>query len=43
MPDVLAWNTAPDPRVFCCCYGLDGKSDDEIRDAVLNAKNCFMS
>ena len=32
MPDVLAWDieTAPDLRVFCCCYGLEGKSDDEI-------------
>src|SRR4029077_1186232 len=24
----------PDLRVFCCCYGLEGKSDDEIRDAM---------
>jgi hypothetical protein len=30
MSDVLAWDikTAPDLRVFCCCYGLEGKSDD---------------
>jgi hypothetical protein len=36
MSDVLAWDieTAPDLRVFCCCYGLEGKSDDEIRDAM---------
>jgi predicted PolB exonuclease-like 3'-5' exonuclease len=35
MSDVLAWDieTAPDLRVFCCCYGLEGKSEDEIRDA----------
>ena len=35
-PNVLAWDieTAPDLRVFCCCYGLEGKSDDEIRDAM---------
>jgi predicted PolB exonuclease-like 3'-5' exonuclease len=32
MSDVLAWDieTAPDLRVFCCCYGLEGESDDEI-------------
>ena len=29
MPDVLAWETAPDLRVFCCCYGLEGGSDDK--------------
>ena len=35
MSDVLAWDieTAPDLRVFCCCYGLEGKSENEIRDA----------
>ena len=30
MPDVLAWDTAPDLRVFCCCYGPEGRSDDEL-------------
>ena len=36
MPDVLAWDieTAPDLRVFCCYYGLEGKSDDEVHDAM---------
>ena len=36
MPDVLAWDieTAPDLRAFCCCYGLEGKSDDEVHDAM---------
>jgi hypothetical protein len=50
MSDVLAWDieTAPDLRVFCCCYGLEGKSDDEIRDAMseqvsIERENSFMS
>ena len=27
MSDVLAFETAPDLRVLCWCYGLEGKSD----------------
>ena len=36
MPHVLAWDieTAPDLRGYAAANGLEGKTDDEIRDAM---------
>jgi hypothetical protein len=36
MPDVLVWDieTVPDLRGYAAAYGLDGKTDEEIRGAL---------